>query len=113
MLFLEIFLSIHCLLLVSSWVVGGHWLLNQPSFKLKLARFLLISCVISPLMVHCINTNQKMEPHHYASIDALQEYVNQPILKSKHSEEITESATSFSISNTSYFHLFYIAPFQQ
>ncbi|CZH04748.1 penicillin-binding transpeptidase domain-containing protein [Legionella pneumophila serogroup 1] len=108
MLFLEIFLSIHCLLLVSSWGIGGRWLLNQPSFKLKLARFLLISCVISPLMVHCINTNQKMELHHYASIDALQEYVNQPILKSKHSEEITESATSFSISNTSYFHLFYV-----
>ncbi|HAT1998288.1 TPA: cell division protein FtsI, partial [Legionella pneumophila] len=81
---------------------------NQPSFKLKLARFLLISCVISPLMVHCIKTNQKLERHHYASIDALQEYVNQPILKSKHSQETPESATSFSISNTSYFHIFYI-----
>ncbi|HAT6364384.1 TPA: cell division protein FtsI, partial [Legionella pneumophila] len=68
----------------------------------------LISCVISPLMVHCINTNQKFEQHHYASIDALQEYVNQPILKSKPSQDITESATSFSISNTSYFHLFYV-----
>ena len=80
MLFLEILLSIHCLLLVSSWFIGGHWLSNQPSFKLKLARFLLISCVISPLMVHCIKTNQKLDQHHYASIDALQEYVNQPIL---------------------------------
>lgn len=39
MLFLEILLGIHCLLLVSSWVIGGRWLLNQPSFKLKLARF--------------------------------------------------------------------------
>ncbi|WP_412755140.1 penicillin-binding transpeptidase domain-containing protein [Legionella pneumophila] len=107
MLFLEILLSIHCLLLVSSWVIGGRWLLNQPSFKLKLARFLLISCVISPLMVHCIKTNQKLERHHYASIDALQEYVNQPILKSKPYQNITESVTSFSISNTSYFQLFY------
>lgn len=107
MLFLEILLSIHCLLLVSSWLIGGRWLANQPSFKLKLARFLLVSCVISPLIVQCINTTQKPERHHYASIDALQEYVNQPILKTKPSQETSESETT-SIGNTSYFQLFYV-----
>ncbi len=108
MLFLEILLSIHCLLLVSSWVIGGRWLANQPSFKLKLARFLLVSCVISPLIVHCVNNNQKTERHYYASIDALQEYVNQPILISKSSQETPELKNTFSISNTSYFQLFYV-----
>lgn len=94
MLFLEILLSIHCLLLVSSWAIGGRWLMNQPSFKLKLARFLLLSCVISPLIVHCVNSNQKPEQHHYVSIDALQEYVNQPILMSKPSQETPKSKPS-------------------
>ncbi len=108
MLFLEILLSMHCLLLVSSWVIGGRWLANQPSFKLKLARFLLVSCVISPLIVHCVNNNQKTEQHHYTSIDALQEYANQPILMSKPSQEILQSKTTFSIGNASYFQLFYV-----
>lgn len=108
MLFLEILLSMHCLLLVSSWVIGGRWHANQPSFKLKLARFLLVSCVISPLIVHCVNNNQKTEQHHYASIDALQEYANQPILMSKPSQEILQSKTTFSIGNASYFQLFYV-----
>ncbi len=108
MLFLEILLSIHCLLFVSSWMMSGPWLGNQPSFKLKLARLLLVSCVISPFIVHCINTSQKIERHHYASIDALQEFVNQPILKSELSKEVPESETTFSIGNTSYFQLFYV-----
>lgn len=108
MLFLEILLSIHCLLLVSSWMIGGRWLANQPSFKLKLARLLLVSCVVSPLVVHCVSTTQKPERHHYESIDVLQEYVNQPILKAKPSQEAFESESTFSIGNTSYFQLFYI-----
>lgn len=108
MLFLEILLSIHCLLLISSWGIDGRWLANQPSFKLKLTRLLLVSCVISPLIVHCINTNQKPERHHYASIDTLQEYVSRPILKAEPLQETPEAETSFSISNTSYFQLFYV-----
>ncbi|HHT9168464.1 TPA: penicillin-binding transpeptidase domain-containing protein [Legionella pneumophila] len=111
MLFLEIILSIHCLLLVSSWLIGGRWLANQPSFKLKLARFLLVSCVVSPLIVQCINTTQKPEWHHYASIDAFQEYASQPILKAKPSQETPELETTFSVVNTSYFQLFYIVFF--
>ena len=89
-------------------MINGRWFVNQPSFKLKLARILLVSCVISPLIVHCISKNQKPEQHHYASIDALQEYVSQPILKAKPSQETPESETTFSIGNTSYFQLFYL-----
>jgi beta-lactamase regulating signal transducer with metallopeptidase domain/beta-lactamase class D len=111
MLLLEILLSIHCLLLVSSWVIGGRWLANQPSFKLKLTRLLLISCAISPLIVHCINANQQTVRHHYASIDALQEYVSQPILQIKSSQFTPESITGFSIVNTNYFQLFYVVFF--
>ncbi|HHT9916365.1 TPA: penicillin-binding transpeptidase domain-containing protein [Legionella pneumophila] len=88
--------------------IRGSWLVNQPSFKLKLARLLLVSCVISPLIVHCINITQKPERHHYASIDALQDYVNQPILKAKPSQLTPESVTTFSIVNMSYFQLFYV-----
>lgn len=107
MLFLEILLSIHGLLLVSSWVMDGRWLAHQPSFKLKLARFLLVSCVMSPLIVHCINNHQKLEQHHYASIDALHQYVNQPIVRPKSLQETPELRPTFSIGNTSYFQLFY------
>ncbi len=89
-------------------MIGGRWLANQPSFKLKLARLLLVSCVVSPLVVHCVSTTQKPERHHYESIDVLQEYVNQPILKAKPSQEAFESESTFSIGNTSYFQLFYI-----
>lgn len=89
-------------------MIGGRWLANQPSFKLKLARLLLVSCVVSPLIVHCINTTQKPERHPYASIDALQDYVNQPILKAKPTQFTPESVTTFSIVNTSYFQLFYV-----
>ena len=83
MLFLEILLSIHCLLLLSSWIIGGRWLANQPSFKLKLTRLLLISCVVSPLIIHCVDTTQKPKWLHYASIDTLQEYVRSPLLKAE------------------------------
>jgi hypothetical protein len=108
MLFLEILLSIHGLLFLSSWMIGGRGLSNQPSVKLKFARLLLVSCVISPFIVHCINNNQKTVWRHYASIDALQDYVNQPILKTKPSQERLEAETTFSIANTSYLRLFYL-----
>lgn len=39
MLLIEIVLTIHCLLLVSSLFIGRAWLANKPSFKLKLLRF--------------------------------------------------------------------------
>ncbi|AUH72396.1 M56 family metallopeptidase [Legionella sainthelensi] len=108
MLFIEILLSIHCLLWVSSWIIGTRWLLNQPSFKLKLARFLLVSCIVSPLIVHCINPTQKMERFNYVSFDAVQEYVTQPILKVESSDSTQESASAFTISNMNYLQLFSI-----
>ena len=106
MLFLEILLSIHCLLLLSSWLVGGRWLAKQPSFKLKLARLLLVSCVISPLLIHCINPIQKPERLQYVSLDALQEYVSQPILKTEQSGFTRESEAALTISNISYCQVF-------
>lgn len=108
MLFIEILLSIHCLLLISSWFIGGRWLTKQPSFKLKLARFLLISCVVSPLIVHCVSFNQKPEHHNYVSFDVLQEYINQPILKEKTTQRAQASAPSLTLGNVSYCQLFYL-----
>ncbi|HAT1867322.1 M56 family metallopeptidase [Legionella pneumophila] len=108
MLFLEILLSIHCLLLISSWLVGRPWLAKQPSFKLKLARLLLVSCVISPLVVHCISHREKPERLHYVSLDALQEYVNQPILKTESLVFTPESLPALTISSMSYCQLFYV-----
>ena len=66
MLFIEILLSIHCLIFISSWFIGSQRLACQPSFKLKLARFLLVSCVISPLIVHCVNP---LESPHFISVN--------------------------------------------
>lgn len=108
MLFIEILLSIHCLLLVSSWFIGGRRLANQPSFKLKLVRLLLVSCVISPLLVHCINPTQKPERLHYVSLDGLQEVVNQPILKTESLGFTRKSVPASTISNISYYQLFYV-----
>ncbi|CAM2876732.1 cell division protein FtsI/penicillin-binding protein 2 [Legionella steigerwaltii] len=108
MLFIEILLSIHCLLLVSSWLIGSRWLTNQPSFKLKLARFLLVCCVVSPLIVHCVSFNQKLERHNYISFDALQEYANQPILKEEPAQFAGESVTAVTLGNVNYRQLFYV-----
>ncbi|KTD05497.1 cell division protein FtsI/penicillin-binding protein 2 [Legionella gratiana] len=108
MLFLEILLSIHCLLWVSSWIIGTRWLTNQPSFKLKLARLLLVSCVVSPLIVHCISPTQKLERFNYVSLDALQEYVQQPILRNEFPSVTQEPASAFSMSDLNYLQLFSI-----
>ena len=102
MLFIEILLSIHCLLLVSSWFIGSGWLLNQPTFKLKLLRLLLVSCVISPLLVHCITPTQKQERLNSISLDALQKYVNQPILKTRPLGPTSQAESSQTMITPSY-----------
>ncbi|CEG58391.1 M56 family metallopeptidase [Legionella fallonii] len=106
MLFIEILLSIHCLLWGSSWFIGGRWLTQQPSFKLKLMRLLLVSCVFSPLIVHCINPTYKPERLNYVSFDTLQEYVNQPIIKAEPDQFIRESKSTLTMDNVSYYQLF-------
>jgi beta-lactamase class D len=108
MLFIEILLSIHCLLFLSSWLISRRWFSGQPSFKLKLARLLLVSCVVSPLIVHCINPTHKPERFNYVSFDALQEYVNQPILKEAPSQFTRESVSTFTMNNIKYYQLFYV-----
>nr|UVT38006.1 hypothetical protein cemce18_00002 [uncultured bacterium] len=106
MLFIEILLSIHCLLLASSWLISRPWWVKQPSFKLKLARLLLISCVISPLLVHCISLSPTPEKLHYISLDVLQDYANQPILKGVPASLSQRSASEFALSAISYSQLF-------
>ncbi|STY28315.1 cell division protein FtsI/penicillin-binding protein 2 [Legionella wadsworthii] len=93
MLFLEIFLSIHCLLLLSSWMMRRNWLAKWPSFKLKFARILLVCCVVSPLLVHCIHSNQKTASPRYVSFDDVQEYMSQPLFNVVPSTVSSESVT--------------------
>ena len=111
MLLIEILLSIHCLIFISSWFISGQNFTSQPSFKLKLARFLLVSCVLSPLIVHCVNFSPKLVRHQYVSMDALKEYVNSPILKTslqKPSPELTKISV---INKVTCQHLLYLVLF--
>ncbi|MDP1602482.1 MAG: penicillin-binding transpeptidase domain-containing protein [Legionella sp.] len=107
MLFVEIVLSIHCLIFISSWFISNQTLANQPSFKLKLARFLLVSCVVSPLIVHCVNPDLKPVRHKYISIDALKEYVNLPVLKAESSEATLRPETVSIINYATFYPLLY------
>ena len=107
MLFLEIFLSIQCLLFLSSWIIDKSWLINYPSIKLKLVRLLLVSCVVSPFLVHCFSSPYKPERQHYLSIDTLQEYANKPILKAQPFERVHTAATTFEV-DVSYCQIVYL-----
>jgi beta-lactamase regulating signal transducer with metallopeptidase domain len=107
MLFIEILLSIHCLLFVSSWIICGRFLRNQPSLKLKLARLLLVSCVLSPILVHCISPTQKPEHHQYVSFDTLQEYVSKPVFKVEQSS-MAISTARLTMSKVNYIQLFFM-----
>lgn len=80
MLFLEIVLSIHCLLLLSSWFIRLPWFAKQPSLKLKLTRLLLISCVISPLIIQSIPSAPNIKLPKLVSLDSLQDYIKQPVV---------------------------------
>ncbi|WP_419419738.1 penicillin-binding transpeptidase domain-containing protein [Legionella sp. D16C41] len=111
MLLMEILLSIHCLLLISSWFIGSQKLTSQPSFKLKLARFLLVSCVVSPLIVHCVHFDLKPVKHKYISIDTLKAYVNLPIVRPNSSESISKPTPISAITNPTYYSLLYLVFF--
>ncbi|MBA2649632.1 MAG: cell division protein FtsI [Legionella sp.] len=108
MLFIEIILSIHCLLLISSWFIGRQSSANQPSFNLKLMRLLLVSCVISPLIVHCIPQIEKPKRLHFVSLDTIQEYASQSILKTGDSGFTKPSVSALTINNVSYCQIFYL-----
>lgn len=102
MLLIEIVLTIHCLLLLSSLFIGRAWLANKPSFKLKLLRFLLASCIISPIIVHCVDSDQKPERQNYVSFDALQQYAKQSIFKTESSKFNHGSSSAFTSMNVNY-----------
>ena len=96
--FFEIFLSIHILLLVSSFFIGGTWLLAKPSFKLHLIRLLLISCIFSPIIIHFIKPVSKPLLTQFISVDALQISKKQPVIEQKKSVFITtQSLPNFKI----------------
>lgn len=48
---LQSYICAHILLAVSSLFVGLPWLLHKPTLKLKCARLLFLSCILSPLFV--------------------------------------------------------------
>ncbi|BCZ97228.1 TPA: cell division protein FtsI [Legionella pneumophila] len=102
MLIIEIILTIHCLLFLSSLFIGRAWLANKPSFKLKLLRFLLASCIISPIIVHCVDSDQKPERKNYVSFDALQQYAKHPIFKTESSKFNHGSPSAFTSMNVNY-----------
>lgn len=93
-IFIELTLSIHILLFISSWIVSGNWFLNKPAVKLNLARLLFVSCILSPFAVHCINQTEKLPVANFISLDSLKTYANQPILKSSN---LAVSSTSSSL----------------
>lgn len=103
--------SIHILLWMSSWLIGGRWLSEQPSLKLKLARFLLVSSVLSPLIVHCINPSYKPERLNVVSFDSLQEYVNQPLVSATSSSLTNQSTAKLSMGTIKYYQLVYLYPY--
>jgi len=106
-LIIEIYLSIQLLLLLSSWCIDGHWLLNKPSVKLKLARLLIVSCVLAPIAVHCI----KPEKHlvlKFVSLDTLQEYAKQPVLKAQNIISKVQSPAVTKIYNINYWQIVFI-----
>ena len=108
MLFMEIFFSIHCLLFLSSWLIKRSWLKAAPSFKLKVARLLLISCILSPVAVHCLRHAEKPLIAKFVSFDVMQEYANQPILKPKQSVSTLQSEPLSTMTEINYWQLLFI-----
>lgn len=107
-LFMEIFFSIHALLFSSSWLIGDTWLKSAPSFKLNLARILLVSCVLSPIAVHYIKPAEQSTILNFVSLDSMQEYASQPIVKLKTSTRTLNSASSTKFININYWQLLFI-----
>lgn len=77
MFLLEIFFSIHILLFITSFFIGGKWLQHNPSLKLKLLRILLASCVLSPILVHSIVPEKNNYLSRHAVFETVQEQTSQ------------------------------------
>lgn len=108
MLFLEIFLTLHGLIWLSSGLISRNWFNNQPTLKLKLARLLLLSCIISPLIMHGLNPVERLTTVNSTSLDILQDYANQPIVQTNSSQKADESTTATSYNDLRYYQLGYL-----
>ena len=80
--FIEGFLTIHGLLAISSLLMGGRWLLQQPSLKLRLARLVFASCILSPAAVHLVKQADRPILGKFVSLDALSDYTHKPFVNS-------------------------------
>lgn len=107
MLCIEIFFSIHVLLFISSLFISKRWLVRTPSIKLNLARLLLLSCVLSPVIVHCLTPADKPLILTFVSLDTMQEYASQPIVKPQNPDLFRESAALSQVTEINYWQLLF------
>lgn len=106
MLFIEMMISIHALLFFSAKLLGRKWLEHAPTVKLQLARILLVSVFLSPLLVQGIEKPVQSQVLQFVSLDTIQEYANKPILKASKMESETEVATFSAMNGMSYWLFF-------
>jgi len=64
---------------MSACLIGGKWLQHNPSLKLKLLRILLVSCLLSPILVHSILPSQNNYLTKHAAFEAVQEQVSHSV----------------------------------
>ncbi len=81
--FVIVFLSIHILLVLSSIFTNGRWLHQQPSLKLRIARILLASCILSPITVSFMKVVDRPFYAKFVSIDALDKKPTSPTFDEK------------------------------
>lgn len=108
---LVIFISIHILLALSSFLLSSQWLPQQPSTKLRLARLLFASCIISPILVSFIKPNDISFYGNFVSIESFDENFKSQVVTDKQS--LTSSApvlskTDFEIPDLSSYLLIFL-----
>jgi beta-lactamase regulating signal transducer with metallopeptidase domain len=110
--FIGFFLSIHFLLWLSSFCMGGNWLLQQPSLKLFIARLVFASCVLSPVAVCFVKQHDQPILAKFISLDDLYESSKEAILNQKKEASLVSPSAPISlVSNINYSYLAFIALF--
>lgn len=69
---IECFLSIHALLILGSWCIGGRKQQRNPSSKLSFTRLILVSCIFSPIVIHFFKPTEKPLLSEFIPIDTWQ-----------------------------------------